>query len=262
MSAALIDKAARQCEAEADRAKGYLRHGAQLLHQVFAPMLRALSCDQVSDLLLMSRARAIKCGAVTERLQLQYLVMVANWGCDFDTDPQYSRNLRAADWPNSLPAQPLRFAAVLARLAAAVERDEALFAHRAGLHDGLRDRAFQDVSHHDWGRADGLILCQGVHHLWPERFADLGCNRVSECCTAMVDRLRAFDLTPSEIGLLTIMSFQLGHGLCHDPRFPWLSKVIRTPQSPDRQDAMIAGLWQAYLDRQDCLTLGRIAATD
>lgn len=234
--------------AQAEALHGHYQRAGQFLRQVFAPMVQGLSDEQVQDVLALAFRRGENVGANSSRLQLQYLVLSASWGSYFDTDPQYWAVLQQAGWPDVYPAAPQKLASVLAELAAGIDRFEVAVAD--DRNDAARILwAFDDVSDHDWSQTDNAVLRHAVRHVWPARTRWLGAELVKYCCEAMVDQLAQFDLSRAEVALLTCLSFQLGHGLCYDPLFPWIEDSLLLPRSDARRRALTEGLRESYRRR-------------
>lgn len=227
---------------------GHYRRAAEFLRQIFAPTVSGLSEAQLQAVLELAHRRANAVGAQSSRLQLQYLVPVASWGCYFDTDPQYWGVLHHSGWPEQLPAGPQQMNSALIGLAHAIDAFEAeVAADRADVARILW--AFEEVSGHDWSQSDTVVLRQAVRHVWPARARRLGGELTSYCCTAMLGHLKEFDLSRPEIALLTCMSFQLGHGLCLDPLWPWIAEILQLPSSDQRRKALTEGLRDSYRQR-------------
>lgn len=237
-----------EAAAEAEALHGHFQRSAEFLRQVFAPMVAGLNDEQIREVIALSHQRGLAVGANSSRLQLQYLVMVASWGSYFDTDPQYWAILNKAGWPETYPAAPQKLTVALSDLAAGIDAFETAVADD-------RDEvtrilwAFEDVGDHDWSQSDSSILSHAVRHVWPARSRWLGEELVKYCCDAMIDQLVQWDLSRAETALLTCMSFQLGHGLCHDPLFPWIRDSLGLPRSGERRRALTEGLRASYRRR-------------
>lgn len=237
-----------EAAAEAEALHRHFQRSAEFLRQIFAPMVAGLDDEQIREVVALAHERGKEAGANSSRLQLQYLVMVASWGSYFDTDPQYWAILNKAGWPETYPAAPQKLGVVLADLA------EGIDAFEAAVADDRTEAArilwaFEDVGDHDWSQADSSVLHHAVRHVWPARTRWLGPELVKYCCDAMIDQLAQWDLSRAEIALVTCMSFQLGHGLCHDPLFPWIRESLQLSRSEARRRTLTEGLRDSYQRR-------------
>lgn len=226
----------------------HAHRGMDFLRQVYAPVVSGLDASDLQEVVELAYRHAAHAGATSTRLQVQYLVPVASWGSYFDSDPQYHQVLAGAGWPSHYPASQQQMAAVLNAIAAGIDEFETHVA------DDYRDVArilwaFEDVGNHDWTQSDTVVLRRAVGHVWPVRSRWLGARGVDYCCQAMISQMQHYDLSRAEIALLTCMSFQLGHGLCRDPLYPWIRSSLEQPPSETRRHALTQGLKDSYRRR-------------
>lgn len=221
--------------------------GEMLEHlAVFAPRLYEIDGEEIFREIIRLGIQRAKNYRFTMRGPVRFFIeSMFTLGCDFDTDPQYPwchGILRNIEDPDEIIRSDHLFDVMNDYLDAAAGADNryALFALQKLNHTGPHLLGTVTADHKS-------ALLEKMAEFYPEKTQRVGkeslLRLIGEAETAA--RIHAME-SKNGVVLICLLMFMFGHGVTHDPLYPWVKKTLEDPSllTPDeRIDKLASRTW-------------------
>ncbi|MGA2600478.1 MAG: hypothetical protein ABSH09_26220 [Bryobacteraceae bacterium] len=184
-----------------------------------------VGAESVRNTARMGMERAAKYGFDNRGPVRFYIELIAMFGMDFDTDPQYpwaADALRNPAIPDQMERAERLYEAFNAYLdkAAGPENQFAIAALRRSAEVRWEDLAAP-------GSATGPAILRRFQALYPEKFAYVGPPALVQLVRSAEEAAGAHGLgSGAGSALAAGLMFTMGHGFISDPQFPWIASTL------------------------------------
>jgi hypothetical protein len=196
---------------------------------VFAPRLYEIAGEKIFLEIIRLGSQGAKDYGFTMRGPVQFFIeSMFTLGCNFDTDPQYPwchEILQDAEVQDELIRADHLFDSVTDYLNAAVGADnqyvKIALKKLNNIGSDLLDTVSPDIK--------GSLL-ERMEELYPEKTQVIGKESLSRLIEVSVAVAQDHRIESKKgVGLVCLLMFMFGHGVTHDPLYPWIKDTLEDP---------------------------------
>lgn len=193
---------------------------------VFAPRLYEMHGDKIFREIIRLGTQRAKAYGFTTRGPVQFFIeTMFTLGCDFDADPQYPwcrEILEDVEDTDELIRADHLFDALNGYLDAAVGADDRYAVIALKKLNNIGPRLLNTVTADIYGS-----VLAGMAEFYPEKTGYIGKESLSCLIEESVAVAQRHDIKSQRgIGLICLLMFMFGHGVTHDPLYPWIKNTL------------------------------------
>lgn len=228
----------------------YNHRAVAFFRKQFPKLAKNMSTEQCQTFIQGCYIKAKQRGIVSEKHHFKYLIIAANWGSGFETDPKRQTALEDLRWSEH---QYTNFDSVFTKIdehAHIVEQDLAAPKRIVLGFERLYSTPKSDMTYNSQDDASIVGILQKI---WPNQCKQLDTHSLHEFIryTGGFAQER-FILEGSDLITYIVLAFYFGAEFGHDPLYPWASEALQVKNKEQRRHALGEGVI-AHFEAQNIL---------